>query len=491
MPFGSSGRAAGTRSARAWLTRARRRRLLHGRRPLDEPRELPAARRTAPLRAQRGRDRHAPRTSARTSAAASSARCCRAATTCSSRPASAHGFSDAQCGFKALRADAARRSLPLVEDDGWFFDTELLLLAERNGMRIHEVPVDWIEDLDSRVDLLPTIGGDLAGLWRMRRAFWRGRGREAARSTGTRRWRHERARPASPATACPRASASPHHARWPRCSPSPPPRLLAKPDAERLREHVLRRRRAQHADELAQLLLRLVRPGRPRLGRQAAARALVPGGEREGVRLLRAFSILLPRRWRASARSGCSTCSSRATSAAWPGSSPRWRSPCRPSPSRSTATTTPMPCSRCSWSLPCTSARAGGRVGPAALARRARPCSIGLAFNTKMLAAMVVVPGHRARLPVLPRLPLARALRCTSPSPAVVLVAVSGAWIAAVDLTPAADRPYVGSTSEQQRAQPRARLQRPRPRDRPERRHVDRRRRAAARSPGRPASSGC
>jgi len=88
-------------------------------------------------------------------------------------------FSDAQCGFKALRADIARRLLPLVLDDGWFFDTELLLLAERNRLRIHEVPVDWIEDLDSRVNLLPTIGGDLAGLWRMRRAFWRGEGRAA------------------------------------------------------------------------------------------------------------------------------------------------------------------------------------------------------------------------------------------------------------------------------------------------------------------------
>lgn len=89
------------------------------------------------------------------------------------------GFSDAQCGFKALRADAARRLLPLVEDEGWFFDTELLLLAERNGCRIHEVPVDWIEDLDSRVHLPSTIAGDLAGLWRMRRAFWHGRGRAA------------------------------------------------------------------------------------------------------------------------------------------------------------------------------------------------------------------------------------------------------------------------------------------------------------------------
>ncbi len=89
------------------------------------------------------------------------------------------GFTDAQCGFKALRRDVARRLLPLVEDDGWFFDTELLLLAERNGFRIHEVPVDWIEDLDSRVDIASTVAGDIAGLWRMRRAFWRGRGRLA------------------------------------------------------------------------------------------------------------------------------------------------------------------------------------------------------------------------------------------------------------------------------------------------------------------------
>lgn len=82
------------------------------------------------------------------------------------------GFSDAQCGFKAIRADVARELVPLVRDDGWFFDTELLLLAERRGLRVHEVPVDWIEDLDSRVDLPSTVAGDLRGLWRMRRAFW-------------------------------------------------------------------------------------------------------------------------------------------------------------------------------------------------------------------------------------------------------------------------------------------------------------------------------
>ena len=61
------------------------------------------------------------------------------------------GFSDAQCGFKAIRADKARLLLPLTRDTGWFFDSELLVLAERAGLRIHEVPVDWVDDPDSRV----------------------------------------------------------------------------------------------------------------------------------------------------------------------------------------------------------------------------------------------------------------------------------------------------------------------------------------------------
>ncbi len=78
--------------------------------------------------------------------------------------------SDAQCGFKAVRADAAELLLPLVEDDGWFFDTELLSLAERAGLRIHEVPVDWIDDPDSRVDIVATARADLAGIVRLRRS---------------------------------------------------------------------------------------------------------------------------------------------------------------------------------------------------------------------------------------------------------------------------------------------------------------------------------
>jgi putative flippase GtrA len=82
---------------------------------------------------------------------------------------------DAQCGFKAVRADVARRLLPAVSDDGWFFDTELLVLAEHNGLRIHEVPVDWIDDADSRVHVARTAFDDLRGTARMARAFAAGR----------------------------------------------------------------------------------------------------------------------------------------------------------------------------------------------------------------------------------------------------------------------------------------------------------------------------
>ena len=87
----------------------------------------------------------------------------------------ATGFSDAQCGFKAITAAAARRLLPLVEDTGWFFDTELLVLAERSGLRIHEVPVDWVDDPDSRVRIASTAGADLAGIARLARSLITGR----------------------------------------------------------------------------------------------------------------------------------------------------------------------------------------------------------------------------------------------------------------------------------------------------------------------------
>jgi putative flippase GtrA len=83
-------------------------------------------------------------------------------------------FSDAQCGFKAIRRDQARVLLPLTTDTGWFFDTELLVLAERAGLRIHEIPVDWIDDLDSRVDIIATALADLRGMARLGAGFARG-----------------------------------------------------------------------------------------------------------------------------------------------------------------------------------------------------------------------------------------------------------------------------------------------------------------------------
>jgi glycosyltransferase involved in cell wall biosynthesis len=111
------------------------------------------------------------------------------------RTALAARFSDAQCGFKAGRAEIVRALLPAVEDEAWFFDTELLLLAERNGLRIHEVPVDWVDDPDSRVDVVRTAVDDLRGMARVARRVLSGafrvpvpaRSRDVRLPTGMRR----------------------------------------------------------------------------------------------------------------------------------------------------------------------------------------------------------------------------------------------------------------------------------------------------------------
>ena len=84
-------------------------------------------------------------------------------------------FSDAQCGFKAVRRDVAQRLLPHVQNTNWFFDTEMMLLAEKHGFSIFEVPVEWIEDLDTRVKIVRTAMEDVRGLLRMRAAGFRQR----------------------------------------------------------------------------------------------------------------------------------------------------------------------------------------------------------------------------------------------------------------------------------------------------------------------------
>ena len=120
-------------------------------------------------------------------------------------------FSDAQCGFKAIKRGVAQELLPQVEDGEWFFDTELLLLAEERCLRISEVPVDWIEDLDSRVDVASTALTDVKGLLRVRAQRLRRRFTE-------RRF--------------PEASDAAHHARSRRLIAERPPRLARQAGRE-------------------------------------------------------------------------------------------------------------------------------------------------------------------------------------------------------------------------------------------------------------------
>jgi glycosyltransferase involved in cell wall biosynthesis len=78
------------------------------------------------------------------------------------------GFSDAQCGFKAVRREVVQELVPFIKDQAWFFDTELLLLAERKGYRVKSVPVEWVEDADTRVRVASTVWEDVKGLLRVR-----------------------------------------------------------------------------------------------------------------------------------------------------------------------------------------------------------------------------------------------------------------------------------------------------------------------------------
>jgi len=84
-------------------------------------------------------------------------------------------FSDAQCGFKAISRKAVEQIIPQVADQSWFFDTELLVLAEKRGYRIKDIPVVWVEDDDSRVKIFQTGWEDIKGVIRLRRQLWSGR----------------------------------------------------------------------------------------------------------------------------------------------------------------------------------------------------------------------------------------------------------------------------------------------------------------------------
>lgn len=83
-------------------------------------------------------------------------------------------FSDAQCGFKAVTLEVIEKLIPVIDDNVWFFDSELLIIGEKSGYRIFDVPVKWIEDLDTRVKIVKTAIDDIKGLLRVRKNFWTG-----------------------------------------------------------------------------------------------------------------------------------------------------------------------------------------------------------------------------------------------------------------------------------------------------------------------------
>lgn len=95
-------------------------------------------------------------------------------------------FSDAQCGFKAMSRAAVQAIVPQVRDESWFFDTEMLTLAEKQGLRIADIPVEWNEDDDSRVKILRTAWDDIKGIWRVRRTLRQVRPEVSALSAGRR-----------------------------------------------------------------------------------------------------------------------------------------------------------------------------------------------------------------------------------------------------------------------------------------------------------------
>ena len=153
----------------AWSRERRRRRRLSRRRPVDRARRPAPAGRAAPLGPQRRghRDPARPRVPG---GPRPGPRAHLAGLQLAPPPGPPRPF---QRRPVRLQGDAPRRGrsgcCPLVEDEEWFFDTELLVLAERMGLRIHEVPVDWVDDPDSRVDIARTIRDDLRGVWRMLR----------------------------------------------------------------------------------------------------------------------------------------------------------------------------------------------------------------------------------------------------------------------------------------------------------------------------------
>ena len=359
-----------------------------------------SSRRSSPATAS-WRSAHASGTT-RTCAAGSSARCSRAATTCSSTPAFRAGFSDAQCGFKAIRADVARR-----------------LAAARRGRRLvlrhRAAPARRAErhadlrgagrlDRGSRLARRPRADDRR----RPRRALAGAARVLARRAAGSparrrRRWRRER-RPPSQRRG-PRRSRRRLAARWHLVALGGVLAVAAFLDLFRLDRNGYANTYYAGAvrsmlAELAQLLLRLVRPGRARLGRQAAARALARGGEREDLRLLRLGDPAA--RGARRGRRGLAPLPARRarTSGAWPGSSAALALAVSPVSVVGEPRQQPGRAARAAARRRRLRRRAGGRVGAAAHAAPRPRSSSGSPSTRRCSRRWSSCPGSRS--PTLP-----------------------------------------------------------------------------------------
>ncbi len=76
-------------------------------------------------------------------------------------------FNDSQCGFKAVNRRIVEEIIPKVKDNAWFFDTELLIKAEKKGFKIKEIPVYWTENKDSKVNIIKTIVDYMRSIFRL------------------------------------------------------------------------------------------------------------------------------------------------------------------------------------------------------------------------------------------------------------------------------------------------------------------------------------
>ena len=79
---------------------------------------------------------------------------------------------DAVCGFTFLRKEAAEQLVrESSNDNGWFYTIEFLLRAERDGMVIYDMPVEWQEDYNTTVKIWKTIKNYLVQIYRLKKAF--------------------------------------------------------------------------------------------------------------------------------------------------------------------------------------------------------------------------------------------------------------------------------------------------------------------------------